>query len=371
VTPYTVSIIGCGRIAFSFEDDPLRKKPASHHGALLALPDLFCPVSICDPDTKRLGELALRYPRLKPYTSHHAMLKAKCPDVVVISAPTSFHTRLAADAIQAGVRGIVLEKPVSASLKEARLLQRLQQEADIPILVFHERRYDPLYQWVQAILQTKPFGPLQSVYARLCSSSFPTGPVQAPFRRYGGGALVHDGTHMIDLLDYFLGPMARVSAHLRHQIPSAATETSITSLLFSRDGIPIHFALDGLCEYFHFEIELSFRSARIRVGNGIREISLSQPSRAYTGFQSLTPQPFPALPSQSPFTTAYRDLHQALTTQAALLSSLADGVRALETIYALYRSCRQSGRETQVSQISDRHPYSGATFFEPTDIPTL
>lgn len=363
MSPFSVSIIGCGRIAFTFEEDTLRKKPASHYGAISSFPDRFFLQSVCDPDPDRLNFLASRHPDVKTYQNHQQMLKDQVPDVVVISAPTPFHTRIAEDALRAGVLAVVLEKPVSPSLKSARKLLALQKMTQIPILVFHERRYDPLYIWAKELIQSQIYGPVLNVSAHLSSASFPMGPLPHPFLSYGGGALVHDGTHMVDLFAYFWGPMKQVISRLRHEIPSAATETSINSLLFNDQDLPIHLCISGLGTYFHFELEIAFKSARIRIGNGIRELSVSSPSPYYTGFSSLLPQKFPQIPVGNPFINAYNNLYDAMSTGAPLTSTLRDGFQALETIYALYRSCRHEGKPISLPLSSDRHPYGGSSFF--------
>jgi len=365
VNPLSVSIIGCGRIAFEFESDPLRKKPASHIGAVTSLPELYTLHSICDHQKTRLEKISGNHRICRTYTSHKQLFSDFVPDIAVISASTPSHVPVARDAIAAGVRGIVLEKPVSPSLLEARRLLSLQETTRTPVLIFHERRYDPLFNWAFRQIKTETYGPVRSVSARLCSASFPRGDMKNPYLHFGGGALFHDGTHMLDILSYLLSPFQDVSARMQHLDPSAAVETCIRSLMTTTGGIPVYLDIDGTCDYFHFELDVFLQSARFRIGNGIRELSVNLPAKQYSGFTSLQAQPFPSVPSGNPFINAYRNLHGAVTREEPLVSSLRDGVLALEHIYGIYRSCSRHGHTVHFPLKSSRHPYGGRSFFLP------
>lgn len=362
--PLAIAIAGCGRIAFEFELDRLRPKPASHFGAIQSLPELYELQAVCDPDPERLSLVAQRHGITSVYPSLKRLLANQVPDVVVVSSPTASHVPLSLLAIQAGVRAIVVEKPVSASLLEARRLLQRQYERQVPVLVFHERRYDPLYNWLSGLIQAQTYGTVQSIYAKLSSASFPRGDIRHPFRLYGGGSLVHDGTHMIDILQYWLGPLQSVSARLRHELPDAATETSLSALLLDQVSTPVYLDVDGVADYFHFELDVFFRQARARIGNGIRELSVALPARQYSGFQSLQTQSFPPLPAINPFVAAYQDLYRSFREGLPLRSSLADGVSSLERIYGIYRSCARQGRPVTFPLPSSRHPFHDRSFFQ-------
>jgi predicted dehydrogenase len=78
-------------------------------------------------------------------------------------------------------------------------LLSLQETTRTPVSVFHERRYDPLFNWAFRQIKADTYGPVRSVSARLCSASFPQGDMKNPYLHFGGGALFHDGTHMLDI----------------------------------------------------------------------------------------------------------------------------------------------------------------------------
>lgn len=365
MTPLSVSIIGCGRIAFEFENDPLRKKPASHYGAISTLPDLFYLHSICDHDPNRLKIISERTRIPRSFSDPGQLFADSVPDIAVIAVSTPSHVAVAQAAIAAGVKGIVLEKPVSPSLRDARKLLALQEQTGIPILVFHERRYDPLFQWAAHQIQSGCFGPVRSIHARLCSASYPRGDMDKPYLRHGGGSLFHDGTHMVDILNFLFSPFQTVSATLQHEDPDAAVETGVRSFLTTNSGLPVTFVIDSRCAYFHFELDIFFQSFRLRVGNGIRELQQALRAKQYSGFSSLQTRPFPPLPLESPFINAYQDLHRAVTTGSPLLSSLRDGVLALEHIYGIYRSGKGNGRTVRYPLRGSNHPLADTTFFIP------
>jgi len=363
VKPLSVSIIGCGRIAFEFENDPLRKKPASHYGAVKALTDHFYLESICDNNPERLSHISKVCTIPNTYISHQVLFNKQVPDIAVIASSTHSHIPIALAALKAGVHGIILEKPVSPSLAEAQTLLALQQSSCIPILVFHERRYDPLFQTARDIINGEKYGTVTSVNAKLCSASYPSGDIKSPFLQYGGGALIHDGTHMIDILQYLFPPIKSVRATLRHQVAAAATETSLQCLIQTEKDIPIYFDIDGTAEYFHFELDIFLTQGRLRLGNGIRELFINNPSHQYSGFSSLFPAPFPEVPRENPFLNAYQNLYQAVVEGHTLRSSLMDGFSALEKIYGIYHSCSKNGQAISFPLSHLRHPLANKSFF--------
>ncbi len=363
MNPLSVSIVGCGRVAFEFESDPLRRKPASHYGSIMSLPDHFSLHSICDSNIDRLHQISKRFGISKIFTSLNTLFAEHVPDIVVIAASTSAHVNIAQVAINAGVRGIILEKPVSPSLLDARRLLALQQAHSVPVLVFHERRYDPLFVWAHDLIQNKQYGDVLSVHTTLCSASYPAGDIAKPYQLFGGGTLVHDGTHMIDILNYLLPPLKNVSALLRHQHASAATETSLSCTMHRENDIPVYFSVEGTAEYFHFELDIFFTRGRLRIGNGIRELYLTQPARQYSGYHSLFRAPFPEIPADNPFISAYLDLFSAVSQGRGLRSSLLDGVRALEHIYGIYRASTSKGKCVNFPLSILRHPYHNKSFF--------
>jgi predicted dehydrogenase len=91
------------------------------------------------------------------------MLHSFMPEVCIISTNGPSHYFLAEKAIQNGVKKLLLTKPLTCTLQDARNLIRLATEKGVKIAVDHGLRYDDTYNWIKSKIQEKKYGELLSV----------------------------------------------------------------------------------------------------------------------------------------------------------------------------------------------------------------
>mgnify|MGYP006179026695 CR=1 FL=1 len=205
---FKTGIIGCGRIGSQLEEDPLRGKPCTHTGGFSALPNIKI-VAGCDIDRNRLKKFGQKWKVKKLYTDYHDMLRDNALDILCIATWTNQHATMALDGVRAGVKGIFCEKPIDVDIKLARKLVRTCKQKNISLLINHERRWDAYYQKAHKLIQAGKIGEIRTIIGNALSWK----PGTLPVSQYGGGPLFHDGTHLIDLLLYFGGPIKWVSGH--------------------------------------------------------------------------------------------------------------------------------------------------------------
>ena len=117
MAPLKVGIIGCGRIGSLLEEDPLRDKPCTHAGGFNALPSTRL-VAGCDLDPDRLEQFGKRWGVKGLYQNYKEFLKHEPLDIVSIAAWTRAHSDLAIACAQAGVKGVLCEKPIALTVNE-------------------------------------------------------------------------------------------------------------------------------------------------------------------------------------------------------------------------------------------------------------
>ncbi len=114
------AIVGCGRIASGFDDDPKRKSSiATHAGAYKFLKnevDLICASDIDELKLKNFGE---KWDIKKLYVDYKEMLAKEKIDILSICTWASSHFEICKEAVNNGVRAIFCEKPIAESLAEA------------------------------------------------------------------------------------------------------------------------------------------------------------------------------------------------------------------------------------------------------------
>jgi predicted dehydrogenase len=276
----------------------------------------------------------------RAFTDHRDLFALHRPDLVIIATWTESHHRIAMDAARKGVRCIILEKPVSSNLKQTRELLDLCEKQEVFLIVNHERRFDGRYRKVREMLEGGKIGPVRSVHASILTGRYrgKSDPSE------GGGPLLHDGTHIVDMLRFLLGDISAVRGEFRRFDRDSGFEDSATAWL-SAGGIDIFLEAGGGRNYFVFELAISGESGKIIIGNGYERLLLSRKSRFYTGFRDLAEVPFPAYRKDNCFINLYREAADLLKgRKTAIQSSGTDGYRALEVIHAIYASAARGGR---------------------------
>lgn len=356
----TVAVVGCGRIGSLLEDDPLRPKPASHMGAIAACADRVRLLAVCDTDRQRLLLCQKRWHVPHVYLDYREMIGIERPDLLVIATWTESHRDIAVFAAGSGVRGIVLEKPVAIDLEQAREIVATCRARQVKLVINHERRWDPLYRKAAEIVREGKLGALRTIVASVLCQSAARGSWKSVLDEVGGGPLLHDGTHLIDMIRYLGGEIHTVQGSVRREVPEVGVETTAVGQLECGDRVVVFLEAGGMREYFHFELDLQFERGRLKVGNGVRELWTVAPSTRYSGFADLVPGEFPPLPGGlNPFTGALREVADAIDQdlpESAILSSGIDGLRAMEAVFALYYSAFIGGKPVALPPRLSGHP---------------
>ncbi len=302
-----IAIIGAGRIAWLLEKDPLRYKPCTHAGALRALAaqkryQQFNFSAIIDPNLKRAQGLRdfLRLPHLKAaeVSTSMAALKDHPPEIIVIAASSGVHYPLFKQALALHPRHIVIEKPVAINASQARRMQTLAQAANTLVWPNYERRFHPKYRYWKKNL-THKLGTLlgyRGLFLAPNTELFPN-------ERWEG-VLLHDTTHLLDLVQFFFGPITS------HHADFTTTRHRLNCQHLS--GISGELTTIANSRAFHLELEIIGSKGRVTLGNGFTRWEPVRRSKFYSRFCSLaTAQLLPEKPvttKNNPFLQLYRQI---------------------------------------------------------------
>jgi len=143
--------------------------------------------------------------------------------VIDICSPTSTHLEYARTAAAAG-KHIYLEKPLAATLSEAREIAATVRASGVTCQVNFNYRWLPAAQRMRALIGEGFLGKMTSVRARYCRSSHATMARPRTWRHVlaesGGGAFADLGSHIIDLVTWMAGPIVEVMAESQTVITS-------------------------------------------------------------------------------------------------------------------------------------------------------
>ena len=148
---------------------------------------------------------------------HRAFLDEVRPDVVHICTPHDRHVPIAVDALERGVH-VLLEKPVAHTLAEAdRLVAAAKDHPARKIGVCLQNRYNLTSQAARDLLRGGELGAVRGASASVLwhrdAAYYQDRPWRGEKRRSGGGVLINQAIHTLDLLQWLLGDVTGVRGH--------------------------------------------------------------------------------------------------------------------------------------------------------------
>jgi len=189
-------------------------------------------------------------PRPLEYATLGAALAAESPhavDLVVICTPSGLHAALAAEAIEAG-RHVVIEKPIETTLPAARELAAIAGAAEaegIVSSVISQHRYDPASVLVHSAIERGDFGVVTSGVASVAwwrtQGYYDSAGWRGTWALDGGGAVMNQGIHTVDLLLWMLGRPVEVSARtaLLAHTGIEVEDTAVATVTFASGALGV------------------------------------------------------------------------------------------------------------------------------------
>lgn len=333
------ALIGCGRIGFLLEGDPLRYKPCTHYGGARSAGLKIH--GACDINRDRLRQFSetAGIPAAQRFDSPSRLLRELRPELVIVATWTESHDTIAVEAARNAARVIVLEKPMASSLTRCQKIIEECRKSGTTVIINHERRYDNRYRKVRELLAGGGIGEVRTVHASIL-----TGGHRGPSRiDSGGGPLLHDGTHLVDMLRFLLGDIRQVQGRFQRRGRTRGFEDRAVAWLRTGGGVDVFLEAGGERDYFVFELRISGTEGAIVIGNGYEKLFRGRASRLYTGFRDLAEARFPSYKKNNCFRDLYREARRALDGEQDITSGGMDGYRALEVIHAVYLSAHRQG----------------------------
>ncbi|KAF1022609.1 MAG: 1,5-anhydro-D-fructose reductase [Paracidovorax wautersii] len=194
--------------------------------------DLALAAVVEPSDSGRAWAQALGVP---VYADPETMLEAVRPDGAIVATPNDMHVDVAIACLRRGVAALV-EKPVADTLDDARRLLAAEREHGRPVLIGHHRRHNPILRRAREIVASGRLGRLLSATA-LATFLKPDAYFDMAWRRQeGGGPILINLIHDIDLLRFLLGDIASIQAFSAHEARGFEVEDTAAALLRFKSG---------------------------------------------------------------------------------------------------------------------------------------
>ncbi|MEI7967457.1 MAG: Gfo/Idh/MocA family oxidoreductase [Betaproteobacteria bacterium] len=221
-----VAILGCGRIAGRHAE---LLGTGQIRGAKLA--------AVCDVVPERATAFANRY-GVPGYTSVESLLNAVDIDVVSVLSPSGLHAEHAVAVAKSG-RHVVVEKPMALTLLDADRMIKAADDAGVRLFVVKQNRFNvPVIKAKQALAAGR-FGQLVlgTVRVRWCrDQAYYDQDAWRGTWAQDGGVIANQASHHVDMLNWFMGPVASVHARATTALVDIETEDTAVATVRFRNG---------------------------------------------------------------------------------------------------------------------------------------
>jgi len=226
--PLRFGIIGCGGVG------------PTHAGALLRIDEAEI-VAAADIIQERARELAAQVGIPNVYGSDVELLDDSEIDVVCICTPSGEHATHAIRAMEAG-KHVVVEKPMEISLDACDRMIEAQRATGKKLTVIHQHRFDPATAVVKDAIDRGKLGRIILADAHVKwfrkQHYYDVAPWRGTWAGDGGGALMNQGIHTVDILQWLTGGIESVFAHTATAGHKIETEDiAVAALKFSCGAI--------------------------------------------------------------------------------------------------------------------------------------
>ncbi|MEF3309660.1 Gfo/Idh/MocA family oxidoreductase [Paenibacillus sp. GYB004] len=221
------AVVGCGGISFS------------HFIGIERAPEAEL-AAICDTNESRAAEYGSKY-GVKAYTDYGKLLADPDVEAVCLCTPSGMHAEQTIEAAEAG-KHVVVEKPMAISLSDADRMIEACEVMGVKLATIFPRRMSPASQFVKKLLDEGKLGRLSlcSGYVKFYRDQayYDSAGWRGTWAMDGGGAMMNQGIHTIDLLQWLAGPVETLHGYARNVLRDIEVEdTAVVSMQFKNGAL--------------------------------------------------------------------------------------------------------------------------------------
>ena len=273
------------------------------------------------------------------------------PDVDIVDVCTFPDYRLQpVELCSKSGKHVLVQKPMATNLETARTMLEVADQAGIQLGVVSQHRFDHSIQFLKKAIAENRLGKILQgdAYVKWYrSAEYYSRPIKGSWDVEGGGALMNQGIHQVDMLLYLLGPVSQAFAYWQlgavHNIQS---EDVLSALVRYRSGATgVIQAATAFWPGYPERIEIhGEKGTAIITGDKLTTWDVKENSgdAAPIVREVSSGASDPMAISVAPFERQFLDFAEACRTGAKPLTSADEGYRALELVTSIYDSCRSN-----------------------------
>ncbi len=228
--PINWGIIGCGDVT------EVKSGPALQYAQDSRL------VAVMRRDPEKVEDYARRHGVPRWYTDADALIADPEVDAVYVATPPGSHLEYALRACAAG-KPVYVEKPMARSYAECARMIDAFKAAGLKLFVAYYRRALDRFLKVKEIIDGGKIGRVTGItYRYIAPEHRGIDPQALPWRltapESGGGLFVDLGCHLLDLLDFLVGPLEKISGLAANRASAYQVEDTVAMHFTTREGAP-------------------------------------------------------------------------------------------------------------------------------------
>jgi predicted dehydrogenase len=208
-------------------------------------------VAVCDIDEARLAKAVKKYAGVTGYTDFEELLADERVDVISICLPSAMHADFAVRAMEAG-KHVLVEKPLDITPERAQLIVDAQARTGKICGVVHQNRFNvDMYPIREAVEGGRLGNLILGTFAVKWyrdQDYYDRGGWRGTWEMDGGGSLMNQSVHTVDLMQWLMGDVESVVSHMGIYDHDIQTEDTTASLIKFKNGAAATF-VSTTCAY--------------------------------------------------------------------------------------------------------------------------
>jgi UDP-N-acetyl-2-amino-2-deoxyglucuronate dehydrogenase len=291
---------------------------------------------------------ATSYDDLDRFLAHKPM------DVVAIGTPSGVHAEQAIAAVERGLH-VIVEKPVDITTERIDALIAAADRANVKVGVFFQDRLKPDLVRLKQLVESGAIGTPVLADGRVKWYRPPEYYRDSRWRGTwaldGGGAVMNQAIHTVDVLQWLMGPVARVSARTAARVHDIEVEdTAVAILEFASGALGVFEATTSVYPGYPRRIEVTGSEGTAMIeGDALVTLDLrSGPAASDSKEATATISSYsPVVADASAHQRILEDFITAIQTNREPVCDVRDGRKSVAIVQAIYRSARE-GRQVSL-----------------------
>lgn len=197
-------------------------------------------VAVCDTDAKVCEAFGRKHSDVAVYTDFDKMLDESRLDALVVATPHYSHSELAKKALSRGI-SVLVEKPITVTVKDAiSLTEVAKAHSEAIFAIMYNQRSNPMYARAKQIIESGRLGDLQRASFTITDwyrtqYYYNMGGWRASWSGEGGGTLINQCVHQLDILQWLIGMPEKIIARCKTEGRNITTENDVTALFLYKN----------------------------------------------------------------------------------------------------------------------------------------